>query len=60
MAMPMAGAFGGKLKTAGCGHGQPCDLGDNGGKPAMPQTLLETGKHSLFVPRFDIDHAVRQ
>jgi len=34
------------------------DLGDNRGKPAMPQTLLKTGKHSLFVPRFDIDHAI--
>src|SRR3984893_6317615 len=55
-----AGTFGGKLKTAGGGHGEPRDLGNNGGQPAMPQTLLETGKHSLFVARFDINHAVGQ
>jgi hypothetical protein len=39
-------------KTAGCGHRQPRDLGDNGAKPAMPQTLLETFQHLLAILRW--------
>jgi hypothetical protein len=53
-----AGAFGGKLKAAGGGHGQKRDLGDNGGKPAVPQAFLETDEERLLIARLDIDHAV--
>jgi hypothetical protein len=55
---PRARVFGGKLKAAGGRHGEPRDLGDNGAKPAVPQTLLETDEDRLFIARLDIDHAI--
>ena len=53
-----ARAFGGKLKAAGGRHGEPRDLGDNGAKAAMPQTLLETDEDRRLVARLDVDHAI--
>jgi hypothetical protein len=52
-----AGAFGGKLKAAGVGHGQKRDFCYDSAEPAVPQTLLETDENRLFVSRLDIDHA---
>src|ERR1700730_3669481 len=53
-----AGAFGGKLKAAGGRHREPGHFCYDGAEAAVPQTLLETDEHSLFVSRFDIDQAI--
>ena len=53
-----ARAFGGKLKPARRRHGQPRDLGDDGAKRAMPQTLLKAGKHTLVVAGFEVHYPI--
>jgi hypothetical protein len=44
-----AGAFGRRLEAAGDRHRQPDHLGHDGAEPAVPETFLETGQHSLLV-----------
>ena len=53
-----ARTFGGKLKAAGCGHGEPRDFCHDSAKGAVPQTLLETDEDRLLIARLDIDHAI--
>ena len=53
-------SFGGKLKTAGRRHREPCNLGDHRAEPAMPQSLLKAREHRWFVTRFHVDDAIGQ
>jgi hypothetical protein len=54
-----ARAFGGKLKTAGGGHGQPRDFCYDSAKAAVPQAFLETDEDRLLIARLDVDRKVR-
>jgi hypothetical protein len=54
-----AGAFGGKLQPAGICHGEAADLGDDTAKTTTAQPLLETGEQGFFIPRLDINNAIR-
>jgi hypothetical protein len=53
-----ARSFGGKLKTAGRRHREPCNLGDHRAESAMPQSLFEAGEHRWLVTRFQVDDTV--
>jgi copper chaperone CopZ len=53
-----ARAFGGKLKTAGGGHGEPRDFCYGSAKAAVPQAFLETDEDRRLIARLDIDHAI--
>lgn len=45
-----AGFLGGELQPAARGQGQPGDLADHGGEPAMAQPLLHHQQHRPVVP----------
>jgi hypothetical protein len=52
--------FGGKLKTAGRRHREPCNLGDYRAEPAMPQSLLKACKYRGLVAGVHVDDAIGQ
>ncbi len=47
-----------ELEPTRCGHVEPRHFADDSAEPAVTETFLDTGEHSLVVAGLDVDHAV--